>query len=74
MKNDALLQQEVIAALAIDPALRPDSVGVEVHHGFVKLAGRVNTLVHRLNAEKIAKRVQGVKGVNMDIDVVTSVP
>jgi osmotically-inducible protein OsmY len=70
MKNDAVLQQDVVSALAIDPALTPDSVGVEVHHGFVKLAGRVNSLAHCLNAEQIAKRVQGVKGVNLDIDVV----
>jgi osmotically-inducible protein OsmY len=70
MKNDATLQQDVISALAIDPALTPDAVGVEVHHGFVKLAGRVHSLVHRMNAEKIASRVQGVKGVNLDIDVV----
>jgi osmotically-inducible protein OsmY len=70
MKNDATLQQDVISALAIDPALTPEFVGVEVHHGFVKLAGRVKSLIQRMNAEKIARRVQGVKDVNMDIDVV----
>ncbi len=69
MKNDLLIQRDVIAALALDSALAADAIGVEVHHGFVKLAGHVRTNADRMNAEHMTKRVSGVTDVALDIDV-----
>ena len=69
MKNDLLIQRDVIAALALDSALTADAIGVEVHHGFVKLAGHVSHNADRMSAERLAKRVSGVADVYLDIDV-----
>ena len=41
MKNDIRLQHDVLAQLERECHLGDDAIGVEVHHGVVKLAGRV---------------------------------
>ena len=69
MKNDTQLQQEVLAELEREPALPPDSVGVEVHHGVVKLAGRNNDANFKRSAELAARRVRGVRGIVLDMGI-----
>lgn len=69
MKNDLLIQRDVVAALALNSALGADAIGVEVHHGFVKLAGHVRTNADRMKAAYMTKRVSGVTDVALDIDV-----
>jgi osmotically-inducible protein OsmY len=73
MSNDLLTQQAVVAALDSKLGLTAEEIGVEVHHGFVKLAGRVSTAADRLNAERVAKRVPGVTAVILDVDVLPSI-
>ena len=70
MKNDLLVQKDVTAALELQLKLTPAVIGVEVHHGFVHLAERVQTQADRSHAERVARRVEGVTGINVDIDVV----
>jgi osmotically-inducible protein OsmY len=69
MKNDGLIQQEVLAELDRDRNIMKNTIGVEVHHGVVKLAGRVDDPAIRRNAELAARRVADVTSVVMDIDV-----
>ena len=65
MKNDMQIKQDVTTEL---DGLA-GSVGVEVHHGVVKLAGRVNDPAMKKDAELAARRVDDVTNVVMDIDV-----
>jgi osmotically-inducible protein OsmY len=65
MKNDIQIQQDVLAELDHDQNVAADAFGVEVHHGVVKLAGRVSESA-ALSAELAARRVPGVTSVVMD--------
>ena len=69
MKNDVQIQQEVLAELDREQNIIAGTVGVEVHHGVVKLAGRVGDDTARENSEVAAHRVDGVTSVVMDVDV-----
>ena len=69
MKNDVQIQQEVLAELDREQNIIAGTVGVEVHHGVVKLAGRVGDHTTRENSEVAAHRVDGVTSVVMDVDV-----
>lgn len=67
MKNDTQIQQEVLAALAQDTTLPRDSVGVEVHHGVVKLAGQDDDASFKKHAELAARGVSGVRHIVLDM-------
>ena len=69
MKNDMQMQQDVLAALDREQNVITGTIGVEVHHGVVKLAGRVRDDSTRDNSELAARRVDGVTSVIMDVDV-----
>jgi osmotically-inducible protein OsmY len=69
MKNDMQMQQDVLAALDREQNVITGTIGVEVHHGVVKLAGRVRDDSTRDNSELAARRVDGVTNVVMDVDV-----
>jgi osmotically-inducible protein OsmY len=69
MKNDTKIQQEVVAELQRDEALPADSIGVEVHHGIVKLAGRINDAETKKRAALDARRVDGVTGIILDMGI-----
>jgi osmotically-inducible protein OsmY len=70
MKNDRQIQQEVLAELDRDRNITQDAIGVEVHHGVVKLSGRVDDYAIKRYAELAARRVEDVTSVVMDIDVI----
>jgi osmotically-inducible protein OsmY len=69
MKNDTQIQQEVVAKLAQDEVLPPGSIGVEVHHGVVKLAGSINDAETKQRAALDARRVDGVTGIILDMGI-----
>lgn len=69
MKNDIQMQQEVLAELDRDENVPTGAIGVEVHHGVVKLAGRISDSATRASAELDAGRVSGVTRIIMDLDV-----
>ncbi len=69
MKNDFEIQQDVLAELGRDQTLAVGAIGVEVHHGVVKLAGSVRDESTKERSEVAARRVDGVTSVIMDIDV-----
>ncbi len=70
MSNDLLMQQDVVAALAAERTIVAGTVGVEVHHGVVKLAGCVRDDAARDNSMRAAQKVDGVTSVVMDVDVI----
>jgi osmotically-inducible protein OsmY len=69
MKNDTQIQHDVLAELERAPNTITSTVGVEVHHGVVKLAGCVSDAAIRRDSELAARRVDGVTSVLMDVDV-----
>jgi osmotically-inducible protein OsmY len=69
MKNDTQIQQEVIAELDRDEQVPTGAVGVEVHHGVVKLAGRLSDPATKKSAEMDARRVEGVTKIILDLGV-----
>jgi BON domain len=69
MKNDTQIQQEVVAKLEQDETLPAGSIGVEVHHGVVKLAGRIGDAETKKRAALDARRVEGVTGIILDMGI-----
>jgi osmotically-inducible protein OsmY len=69
MKNDTQIQQDVLAELKNDASLDAGSIGVEVHHGVVKLAGRISDADAKSRATQDARRVDGVTSVVLDMGV-----
>jgi osmotically-inducible protein OsmY len=69
MKNDTQIQQEVVAELEQDESLPAGSIGVEVHHGVVKLAGRISDAETKKRAALNARRVEGVTGIILDLGI-----
>jgi osmotically-inducible protein OsmY len=69
MKNDIQIQQEVIAELDHENQVPRGSVGVEVHHGIVKLAGAPATATTKEIAADAARRVDGVTKVVLDMGI-----
>jgi osmotically-inducible protein OsmY len=69
MKNDMQIQQEVLAELDREHDVIKGTIGVEVHHGVVKLAGGVSNYAIKKKAELAAGRIGDVTTVVMDIDV-----
>ena len=69
MKDDALIQNNVISALKWEPSVNTAAIGVSVKDGIVTLNGYVNSFTEKLAAEKIASRVVGVTGVAQELKV-----
>ena len=69
MKNDTQIQQEVLAELERDETLPTGSIGVEVHHGVVKLVGRIGDADTKKRAALDARRVDGVTGIILDMGI-----
>jgi osmotically-inducible protein OsmY len=69
MKNDIQIQQEVLAELESDETLPTGSIGVEVHHGVVRLAGNISDVETKKRAALDARRVAGVTGIVLDMGI-----
>jgi len=69
MKTDSQLQQDVMAELKWEPAVHAAQIGVEVKDGVVTLAGEVSSYTEKLNAERAAQRVHGVKALAVEMKV-----
>jgi osmotically-inducible protein OsmY len=69
MKTDSQLQQDVMAELKWEPAVHAAQIGVEVKDGVVTLAGDVSSYIEKLNAERAAQRVAGVKALAIEMTV-----
>jgi osmotically-inducible protein OsmY len=67
MKTDLEIQKDVASALAQENVVPQGALGVEVHHGVVKLAGNVTDKSVLQASTVAAKRVDGVTQVVLDV-------
>lgn len=61
--NDDTIFDQVRLKLASDPDVRGGALDVQVKDGVVTLKGRVDKEAYKQRAEKLTKKVKGVKGV-----------
>jgi osmotically-inducible protein OsmY len=69
VNNDTQIQQEVLAEIERDETLPAGSIGVEVHHGVVKLASRIGDAETKKRAALGARRVDGVTEILLDMGI-----
>lgn len=69
MKSDIEIQKDVIEQLKWEPFLNAAQIGVSVKNGIVTLSGQVDAYSKKIQAEKAAKKVSGVKAIAEDIQV-----
>ena len=69
MKTDQQIKGDVEQELAWNPVIDAGHIAVALHDGVVTLAGQVDNLLEKLEAERCVKRVAGVGGVANDIEV-----
>lgn len=67
--NDVRVRDAVFHALEWDPEVDATALGVAAQNGVVTLTGYIDSYADKLTAERIAKRVRGVRAVANDIDV-----
>jgi osmotically-inducible protein OsmY len=67
--RDAHVRRDVEDELEWEPSLDATEIGVAVHEGIVTLTGSVPSYTEKRTAERVAKRVRGVKAVANDIEV-----
>ena len=69
MKTDAKIQKDVMEELKWYPFLNASEIGVAVKNGIVTLSGQVDSHSKKITAEKVAKKVSGVKAIAEDIHI-----
>lgn len=67
--TDLRLRNFVVRELDWDPALDASAIGVSAKDGVVTLTGFIDSYAGKLAAERVAKRVRGVRAVANDITV-----
>jgi osmotically-inducible protein OsmY len=66
---DNRISDQVRMKLATDPDVKGGALDVSVQNGTVVIRGRVDTEKGKKKAEKLAKKVKGVKSVNNELVV-----
>lgn len=69
MKTDMQIKSDIEAELAWDPAIDAASVGVAVKDGIVTLGGTVDSYLQKHAVERAARRIAGVRGIAVDLEV-----
>lgn len=69
MKTDLQLKADVTAELVWDPAVNATNVGVAIKDGIVTLSGEVDTFLQKHAVERAVRRVSGVRGIAVDLEV-----
>ena len=69
MKTDLQLKSDVADELAWDPSINATNIGVAVKDGVVTLSGHLDTFAEKHAAERAVRRVAGVRGIALDLDV-----
>jgi osmotically-inducible protein OsmY len=68
-KSDSQLKKDVESELEWDASLNADQIGVLVKDGVVTLTGHLASFAEKYAAERAVQRVQGVKGLAVELDV-----
>ena len=69
MLNNLELQKKVLEAMDWEPGLDAARIGVAASGGVVTLTGQVQSYADRFSAERVVKRILGVKGIANDLEV-----
>lgn len=69
MKPDMQLKTDVIDELASDPAINAAGIGVMVKDGVVTLTGHLDSFAEKHAIEKAVRRVAGVRGIALELDI-----
>lgn len=69
MKTDLQLKADVTSELTWDPSINASGIGVMVKDGVVTLTGHLDTYVEKYEAERAVRRVSGVRGIALELDV-----
>ena len=69
MKTDSQLKADVTTELAWDPSINPIGIGVMVKNGIVTLSGHLDTFAEKRAVERAVRRVAGVRGIALELDV-----
>jgi len=69
VKSDLQLKSDVSDELAWDPSINATNIGVAVKDGVVTLSGHLDTFAEKHAAERGVRRVSGVRGIALDLDV-----
>lgn len=69
MLNNVELQKKVLEAMDWEPSLDATRIGIAASGGVVTLTGQVPSYADRLAAERVVKRIVGVKGLANDLSV-----
>ncbi len=68
-KSDSQLKKDVESELEWDASITANNIGVAVKDGVVTLNGHLHSYAEKYAAERAAQRVQGVKGLAVELDV-----
>jgi len=69
MLGNMQLQKKVLEALDWEPGLEAREIGVAANDGVVTLTGLVRSYADRFTAERVVKRLSGVKAMANDLEV-----
>ena len=69
MKPDAVLKGDVLDELEWEPSINAARIGVAVKEGVATLSGEVASYHEKVEAERAALRVEGVKGIASEIEI-----
>ena len=67
--SDDFLTDTIRNKLATDAVVKGGAIEVDVHDGAVILKGKVEELKQRTRAEKVTKKISGVKSVKNEIQL-----
>lgn len=67
MKTDVELKADLMEKLDSIPSINADEIEVLVDHGMVTLNGQVDTHQTRFQVERTARRVAGMRGLEINI-------
>jgi osmotically-inducible protein OsmY len=68
-KTDLQLKKDVESELEWDASVKANNIGVAVKDGVVTLSGHLDSFAEKYPAERVVQRVQGVKGLAVELDV-----
>lgn len=69
VNSDDRISDQVRMRLATDPDVKGGALDVTVKDGVVTIRGRVDTEKGKAKADKLAKKVKGVKGIDNELMV-----
>ena len=69
MRSDQEIRRDVERELSWEPSIDDRRIGVAVLDGIVTLSGEVSSYAEKWKAERVAERVEGVRGVVNEVEV-----